>query len=168
MRRVSATLFGLTLACLPAGAQTPAAPAAARPVGSFQADRIDDAPLPVTDRVTDDDGTTYLVEFDRLILSLRPDNRFRASVRYRRTLYSRDPRGRDRAAAVQTLSVGGTYLIANGEIRFTPDSTKESRGLQMLAGRVETARRISVPFDYRNGNVERRRTLRLVRQDNIL
>ncbi len=168
MRRLVTILAGLAVASAPARAQTAPKAAPVRPVGSFEAARIDEAPMPVTDRVTDPDGTTYLVEFDRLVLSLRPDSSFRASVRYRRTLYSRDLRGRDRAAALQTISVGGTYLIANGEIRFTPDSTKESRGLKMLAGRVEDARRISVPFDYRNGNVERRRILRLVRQDNIL
>lgn len=163
-------LLAGTLATARAGAQPSAPPSAppARPLGSFLAERIDQSALPLADRVTDTDGTTYLVEFDRLVLSLRPDNRFRASVRYRRTLFSRDARSRGRAAPLQTMSVGGTYAIVNGEIQFTPDSTRESRGMRMLAGRVESGRRISVPFDYRNGNVERRRTLVLVRRDDIL
>ncbi|NJN84343.1 MAG: hypothetical protein HC802_20070 [Caldilineaceae bacterium] len=38
--------------------------------------KIDQAELPLSDRVTDDEGTTYLVEFERLVLSLRGGNRF--------------------------------------------------------------------------------------------
>ena len=43
----------------------------AQTIGAYLADRIDQAPLPMTDRVTDPQGTTYLVEFERLVLSLR-------------------------------------------------------------------------------------------------
>lgn len=136
--------------------------------GTFVADRIDGAPLPLTDRVTDRDGTTYLVEFDRLVLSLRPNNRFRASVRYRRTLYSRDPRGRNRIAPIQSMTVDGTYAVVGGEIRFTPDPSKETGAMRMLSGRVEGPRRLSMPFDYRNGTADRHRTLQLVRNDDVL
>jgi hypothetical protein len=64
--------------------------------------------------------------------------------------------------------VSGTYTIVHDTIRFTPDHSEENRGLRMLAGRVEGPRRISVPFDYRNGAVERRRVLALARRDDIL
>ena len=168
MRSVLGSLLSCVLA-LPAGAQS--APSPRAPVlspGTFFAERIDTSPLPLTDRVTDGDGTTYLVEFDRLVLSLTKGNRFRASVRFRRTLHSRDPRGRDRTVPIQTMTVNGTYAIVNEEIRFTPDPSKETGGLRMLSGRVEGARRISMPFDYRNGATERRRTLTLVKQDNVL
>jgi hypothetical protein len=138
------------------------------PTGSFLAERIDASPLPVTDRVTDDDGTTYLVEFDRLVLSLRSDRTFRASVRFRRTLWSRNAPSRSRGVPLQSLTVSGTYTIVHDTIRFTPDHSEENRGLRMLAGRVEGPRRISVPFDYRNGAVERRRVLALARRDDIL
>lgn len=67
-----------------------AARQAALAAGTFVAERIDREPLPQTDEVVDDEGTTYIIEFDRLVLSLRDDRRFRASVRYRRTLYSAD------------------------------------------------------------------------------
>jgi hypothetical protein len=166
-RRCARTGSAALLAAAMLGADG-AAEAQVHPTGSFLADRIDASPLPVTDRVTDDDGTTYLVEFDRLVLALDPDRRFRASVRYRRTLWSRDARSRARGAPLQTLTVSGTYEIVDTEIRFTPDDAGQDRGLRMLAGRVESARRISVPFDYRNGNLERRRTLRLARRDDIL
>lgn len=164
---------GATLLCAlawpstaPAQGRTPVPSPA--PLGTFFAERIDALPLPLTDRVTDLDGTTYLVEFDRLVLSLRAGNRFRASVRYRRTLHSRDPRGRDRATPVQSMTVDGTYAVVNGEIRFTPDPSKETRGLRMLSGRVEGPRRLTMPFHYRNGTAERQRTLTLVRQDDVL
>jgi hypothetical protein len=137
-------------------------------IGTFFASRIDAAPLPLTDRVTDPDGTTYLVEFDRLVLSLRPGNRFQASVRFRRTLHSRDPRGRDRATPVQSMTVNGSYAVLRGEIRFTPDPSKETRGLRMLSATMDGARRLTMPFQYRNGTAERQRTLLLVRQDDAI
>jgi hypothetical protein len=154
-------------------ASTGAPPAArsARPAiaaGTFVAERIDREPLPQTDRVVDDDGTTYLIEFDRLVLSLRDDGRFRASVRYRRTLYANDPRGRDRRIPLQTMAVTGRYVIVGRDVRFTPDPSEETRGLQMLAGTVVNGREIIVPFQYRNGTRERDRRLVMLRNDNIL
>lgn len=136
--------------------------------GTFLAARIDRDSLPQTDRVVDDDGTTYLIVFDRLVLSLRDDNRFRASVRYRRTLYSADPRGRNRTIPLQTMTVTGTYEIVGTEIRFNPDPSADTRGLRMLAGTVVSAREISLPFHYRNGTQERDRTLVMRRNDNVL
>jgi hypothetical protein len=155
-----------------AGAQSARAAAAAVDVsalaGTFLAERIDAAPLPMTDRVTDVDGTTYLVEIDRLVLALRANRRFKASVRFRRTLFSRDPRGRNRAVPLQSMTVDGSYAIVDGEIHFTPDATSDAGGLRMMSGRIEGARRLSMPFDYRNGTAERHRTLVLVKHDDIL
>ena len=132
--------------------------------------RIDDAALPLADRVTDADGTTYLVEFERLVLSLRAGNRFRASVRFRRTLTTSDERTRtsSRTAPIQSMTVSGTYAVTGKEIRFIPDSTGDSRGLRMLGGTVIGPQRISLPFDYRNGAVQRHRVLELHRRDDIL
>lgn len=153
----------LLLDSAPAGAQGGSSIA-----GTFFASRIDAAPLPLTDRVTDVDGTTYLVEFDRLVLSLRPGNRFLASVRFRRTLHSRDPRGRARVTPIQSMTVHGSYAIVNGEVRFKPDRSRETGALRMMTARIEDPRRLSMPFEYRNGTAERRRTLLLVRQDDAL
>lgn len=149
----------------------PAQPAAPRPaavVGTFMAARIDREAIPVTDRVIEADGTEYLIEFDRLILSLREDSRFRASVRFRRTLFANDPRGRARPTPLQSLTVTGTYEVVGTEIRFTPDDTEETRGLRMLAGTVRGARELSLPFSYRNGTRTRDRTLVMRKQDDIL
>lgn len=163
LRRV---LLALLLAA-PLAAQARTAASTALAAGTFVAARIDRDSLPQTDRVVDDDGTIYLIEFDRLILSLRDDGRFRASVRFRRTLYANDPRGRDRRIPLQTMAVTGRYELAADSIRFTPDPTDETRGLRMLAGSVVTAREIRIPFHYRNGTRERDRTLVMRRNDNI-
>lgn len=138
------------------------------PVGTFLATRIDREALPLTDQVVDEDGTLYLIEFDRLVLSLRADRSFRASVRYRRTLFAKDPRGRGRGTPLQTMTVTGTYAVEAGAIRFTPDPSEETRGLRMLAGRVRSARELEVPFHYRNGTQARDRVLTMSRRDDIL
>ncbi len=138
------------------------------PVGTFLASLIDREALPVTDRVVDEDGTLYLIEFDRLVLTLRPDFTFRASVRYRRTLFAVDPRGRGRTAPLQTMTVTGRWDVANTQIRFVPDASADSKGLKMLAGTVASMRELTVPFHYRNGTQQRERTLVLRRRDDIL
>lgn len=144
------------------------ATARAQAVGSYLALRIDDAPLPLADRVTDTDGTTYLVEFERLVLSLRAGNKFRAAVRFRRSLSTSDTRSGSRAAPIQSMTVTGRYEVTGKQIRFIPDSTSDTRGVSMLDGTVDGAQRLSLPFDYRNGAVQRRRVLRLQFRSDIL
>ncbi|MFM8910297.1 MAG: hypothetical protein ACKOH8_06960, partial [Gemmatimonadota bacterium] len=142
----------------------------AQTMGAYLADRIDQAPLPMTDRVTDPQGTTYLVEFERLVLSLRNGNRFRAVVRFRRTLTSvgGSTRSLARSMPVQSMTENGTFAVTGSAIRFTPDPSADTQGLQMLDGTVESSGRIAVPFDYRNGAVSRRRILRLKHAPNNL
>lgn len=144
--------------------------AIAQATGSYLALKIDQSPLPLADRVTDGDGTTYLIEFDRLVLSLRAENRFRAIVRFRRTLTSAAGRSRGggRPAPLQTMTVTGRYEVTDRAIRFTPDTSEQTRGLRILDGTIESRTRIAVPFDYRNGRVTRNRTLRLELRPNIL
>ena len=138
----------------------------AQRAGAYLAMRIDNAPLPLADRVTDDDGTTYLVEFERLVLSLRSGNRFRAAVRFKRTLSTSGARSRQ--APIQSMTVTGRYEVTGTSIRFLADSSSEMRGVRMLDGTVEGPQRISVPFDYRNGAVERKRVLKLEFRGDIL
>lgn len=142
--------------------------ARAQAVGSYLALRIDDAPLPLADRVTDTDGTTYLVEFERMVLSLRSGNKFRAAVRFKRSLTTSDTRAGGRTAPIQSMTVTGRYEVTGKEIRFIPDSTSDTRGVSMLNGTIDGAQRLSLPFDYRNGAVQRRRVLRLQFRNDIL
>lgn len=160
MRRPALLLLALlSLAVVPRAAL-------AQRAGSYLAMRIDNAPLPLADRVTDDDGTTYLVEFERLVLSLRSGNRFRAAVRFKRTLSTSGARSRQ--APIQSMTVTGRYEVTGTSIRFLADSSSEMRGVRMLDGTVEGPQRISVPFDYRNGAVERKRVLKLEFRGDIL
>jgi hypothetical protein len=159
----------LRLAVLPL-ALTLALPATAhaQAVGSYLALRIDESPLPLADRVTDTDGTTYLVEFERMVVSLRAGNKFRASVRFKRSLTTSDARAGTRNAPIQSMTVTGRYEVTGQEIRFIADSTSETKGVSMLNGTIEGPQRISLPFDYRNGAVQRRRVLRLQFRNDIL
>ena len=143
---------------------------AAQATGSYLATRIDQSPLPLADRVTDGDGTSYLIEFDRLVLSLRAESRFRAIVRFRRTLSSAasKARGAGRDVPLQTMTVTGRYAVVGTSIRFTPDASAETRGLRILDGTVEGRNRIALPFNYQNGRVTRNRMLRLELRTNIL
>jgi hypothetical protein len=157
MRSLSLVLFVATLLPLQAHAQQ---------VGSYLAMRIDQSPLPLSDRVTDDDGTTYLVEFERMVLSLRSGNRFRAAVRFKRTLSAQGTRSRE--APIQSMTVTGRYEVTGTTIRFVADSSGEMKGVRMLDGTVDGPQRITVPFDYRNGAVQRQRVLRLQFRGDIL
>ncbi len=158
--RLAVVPFALALA-MPATAR-------AQAVGSYLALRIDESPLPLADRVTDTDGTTYLVEFERMVVSLRAGNKFRASVRFKRSLTTSDARVGTRNAPIQSMTVTGRYEVTGQEIRFIADSTSETKGVSMLNGTIEGPQRISLPFDYRNGAVQRRRVLRLQFRNDIL
>ncbi|MCE9600979.1 MAG: hypothetical protein K8S21_02035 [Gemmatimonadetes bacterium] len=157
----------LPLAALALAFAVPAA-AHAQAVGSYLALRIDESPLPLADRVTDTDGTTYLVEFERMVLSLRSGNKFRAAVRFKRSLSTSDSRAGSRTAPIQSMTVTGRYEVTGKEIRFIADSTSDTRGVRMLNGTIDGAQRLSLPFDYRNGAVQRRRVLRLQFRNDIL
>ncbi len=163
LRRGPCRLAALALLAL----ASPAA-AGAQVAGSYLAMRIDDSPLPLSDRVTDGEGTTYLVEFERMVLSLRAGNRFRAAVRFRRTLTTSDARARARSTPIQSMTVTGRYEVTGTAIRFVADSSADLQGVKMLDGVVEGPQRISVPFDYRNGAVQRKRVLRLQYRSDIL
>lgn len=158
--RLAVLPFALALA-LPATAR-------AQAIGSYLALKIDESPLPLADRVTDTDGTTYLVEFERMVVSLRAGNKFRASVRFKRSLTTSDARAGTRNAPIQSMTVTGRYEVTGQEIRFIADSTSETKGVSMLNGTIEGPQRISLPFDYRNGAVQRRRVLRLQLRNDIL
>ena len=142
--------------------------ARAQAVGSYLAIRIDDAPLPLADRVSGADGTTYLVEFERMVLSLRAGNKFRAAVRFKRSLTTADSRAGGRSAPIQSMTVTGRYEVTGKEIRFIADSTSETKGIRMLNGTLDGPQRLSLSFDYRNGAVQRRRLLRLQLRNDIL
>jgi hypothetical protein len=149
-----------------AAARSPSAAAPAEPaIANYLSWRLNNKILPVTDRASDSTGTQFLIEFDELILSIRPNHEFRASLRYRQTLASKGTRpGLD---PIQKMTVYGTWAAVGNELRFVPDPRRGGNGLNILSGTF-SGTRIDVPFDYRNGSLVRRATVVLVRNDNIL
>lgn len=150
----------------PAGA-VPADPArSVEPaLGNYLSSRLNGKPLPVVDRASDAAGMQYLIEFDELILSIRANHEFRAALRYRQTLAARGERlSRD---PIQKMIVFGTWAVADGELRFTPDPNRGGSGLRILSGR-SSGSRVEVPFDYQNGTVSRRANVVLIRDESII
>jgi hypothetical protein len=156
-------IAGTALAQTPAPAvvrDAPAEPAAA----SYVSTRLNAKPLPVTDRVSDDKGVQYLIEFDELILQLKASHEFRGSLKYRQTLAAKGAAiGND---PLQKMVVYGTWAVVGKELRFVPDPKRGGNGLRILTGTF-TGREIDVPFDYRNGTVSRRANVILMRDDHI-
>ena len=161
---------GAAFASLLAGAALaqppiPAAPRAAAPAAaSYVSQRINGKPLPVVDRASDDQGVQYLIEFDELILALRPNHEFRAALKYRQTLAAKGAQtGQD---PLQKMIVYGRWAVAGTELHFVPDPKRGGNGLRILTGTFR-GREIDVPFDYRNGSVSRRAAVTLFRDDHI-
>ena len=146
-------------------ASTAAAPSLTEPaIANYVSWRLNNKILPVTDRASDSTGTQFLIEFDELILSIRPNHEFRASLRYRQTLASRGMKpGQD---PIQKTTIYGAWSVKGKELRFVPDPKRGGSGLNILSGTF-AGTRIDVPFDYRNGSLVRRATVVLIRNDNI-
>ena len=168
-RAAIASLFaGSLLAQAPAA---PAAPPATQPVrpaepavASYVSQRLNGKKLPMTDRATDDRGVQYLIEFDELILAIRPNHEFRAALKYRQTLAAKGASmGQD---PLQKMVVFGTWAVVGSELRFVPDPKRGGSGLRILTGTFK-GNEIDVPFDYRNGTVSRRADVILIRDDHI-
>jgi hypothetical protein len=152
-------LLALTVAS-GAPATTPQGPGEA----SYVSKTINAKPLPMVDRASDDKGVQYLIEFDELILTIRPKHEFRAALRYRQTLASKGMKvGQD---PIQKMVVYGTWAAAGNQLRFVPDPKRGGDGLRILSGTFKD-REIDVPFDYRNGSVSRRANVVLIRDDHI-
>ncbi len=134
-------------------------------IANYQSSRINGKRLPYGDRATDDNGVQYRIEFDEMILSIRPKHEFRASLRYRQTLAAKGEMvGRD---PLQKMTVYGTWTAAGSSIRFVPDPKRGGDGLRILNGTFNGGT-IELPFDYRNGSVSRRANVVVIRNDNII
>lgn len=133
-------------------------------MGSFVSTRIDNKKPPVKDLATDDIGTQYLIEFDELVLALKQNGEFRASLKYRQTLALKGETAG--SEPLQRMTVYGTWIREGRAIRFVPDPRRGGEGLRILAG-THTSKTITVSFDYRNGRVNRRSAVLLVYDPSI-
>lgn len=158
---IAAAIVLLTAVAASADAQRgrASAPDTGLTLGSFVASRLDGKRLPVADLATDSLGTQFLIEFAELVLTLRPNGEFRASLRYRQTLATKGQRTSNEP--MQRMTVFGTWFREGQSLRFVPDPTRGGQGLRILAGTC-TAKTISVPFDYQNGRLVRRSTALLI------
>lgn len=169
--RLSLVALAMTAALVtPMYAQGAKAPASATPANaeprqaSYVSSRLNDKPLPVTDRASDDKGVQYVIEFDELILTILPKHEFRAALKYKQTLASKGSTiGRE---PLQKMNVYGTWVAVGTSIRFIPDPKRGGEGLRILDGTF-AGDRINVPFDYRNGSVQRRANVVLIKDDKI-
>lgn len=122
-------------------------------LASYVAVQVNKGKLPSTDVATDDQGTKYLVEFDELVLAIRANSEFRASLRYRQSLAEK---GRAlMREPIQSMTVYGRYEVRGNTIRFVPDPKRGGKGIQILDGTF-AGDRFDVPFFYRNGQVTRK------------
>ncbi len=135
-----------------AARQTPADAAGPR-LASYVSVQVNGGKLPSTDVATDPQGTKFLVEFDELVLALRANAQFRASLRYRQSLAEkgaalvREP--------IQSMTVYGRFEARGNALKFIPDPKRGGKGIEILDGTF-TGDRIDVPFFYRNGQVTRK------------
>ena len=131
-------------------------------MGSYVAVSVNGGKLPSRDKVADRDGTQYMVEFDELVLALRPGMQFRAALRYRQSLALKGAAiGKD---PIQRMTVYGRYEVQGIALRFVPDPKRGGKGIEILDGTFAPGR-IDVPFFYRNGQVSRRAQVVLKRDD---
>lgn len=128
-------------------------PAAGPVVASYVAISVNGGKLPSTDQVTDPHGTRFLVEFDELVLAIRAQGQFRASLRYRQSLAEKGTA--IRREPIQSMTVYGRYEARGNALRFIPDPKRGGKGIEILDGTF-AGNRIDVPFWYRNGQVSRR------------
>lgn len=155
--------FAAFVVAAPLRAQT-AKPDTGLVMGSFVSSRIDGKKLPVVDKATDSVGTQFVIEFAELVLQLKANREFRATLRYRQALaakgqaLSREP--------MQRMTVYGSWSREGQTIRFVPDPKRGGEGLRILAG-TATSKSVSVPFDYQNGRLVKRSTVLLLYDPNI-
>jgi|APGre2960657468_1045069.scaffolds.fasta_scaffold11654_4 hypothetical protein len=128
-------------------------------MGTFVSSRLDGKTLPVRDLATDDQGVQYLIEFAQLVLSLKENGEFRASLRYKQTIARKGERTSDEP--LQKMTVYGSWVREGVSVRFVPDPRRGGEGLRILAG-TAAGKRITVPFDYQNGRIARRANVLLI------
>jgi hypothetical protein len=112
--------------------------------GVYEAVRVNQAALPMTDRVVGDDGYTHAVRLHEMTIRLRPNGRFVAALSYRRAILTRGERIEQ--ARLQNDTWQGSYTRTGRALRFVPEKNGD-RGVEPFEGTV-SGDRITVGFDY--------------------
>lgn len=155
------------LSAAPRQAARTAAGAAGAPsalVGSYEATRVNRKAVPTADRVDATAGYEHAVRLEEMILALRADQRFVATVKYHQSMVRK--RAKAEESPLMTAAVRGRYEVRGTTIRFVPDPDAKGKRVRPVDGAI-AGRRITVPFDYRSGAVTRKFIVDFDRNENI-
>jgi hypothetical protein len=98
----------------------------------------------MTDRVVGDDGLTHIIRLSEVLIRLRANGRFQATLRYRRAILSKGEKVE--TVPLQNDLWAGTYTLTGTHLRFLPER-QGNRQVQPFEGDV-TGKSITVGFDY--------------------
>lgn len=144
--------------------RAPAPSVAPGVVGSYEATRVNRKVVPTADRVEASPGYEHAIRLEEMVLSLRADKRFIATVKYHQSMVKRSARAE--VSPVMTAAVRGRYEVRGTTIRFLPDADSRGRRVKPVDGEL-SGRRITVPFDYKSGAITRKFIVDLDRNENI-
>lgn len=139
-------------------------PAPAAVAGSYEATRVNRRAVPTADRVEASPGYEHAVRLEQMVLTLRADKRFVAIVKYHQAMVKKDTR--PEPSPLMSGAVRGRYVLQGNSIHFFPDPDSKGRRVKPVIGTI-VGRRITVPFDYRSGNVTRRFVVDFDRNESI-
>ncbi|MBX9927344.1 MAG: hypothetical protein K2X99_00395 [Gemmatimonadaceae bacterium] len=156
-------LPALVTVLIQGAAPSPASAAPPAIVGVWETRRMNAKPLPFTDIVKDADGTTHAVRLIEMIIRVRKDGRFVATLKYQRTVNRTGARVENEPLLKDTWA--GPWTLDGTRITFRPEKNK-GRAVRPFQGTFANGR-IAVPFDY---DIVVRKTyqLDLIRNDLIL
>ena len=112
--------------------------------GVWEAVRVNQQPLPMTDRVTGKDGATHVVRLHSMILRLRQNGRFQAALRYQRAILSKGQKIETQPLLNDTWV--GPYTISGSHMQFVPEKQGDQK-VQPFTGEM-AGQRITITFDY--------------------
>lgn len=120
------------------------APSTVEQLGVFEAKRVNNGPLPMTDQVVGKDGLTHAVRLHGMTIRIMKNGRFSAALKYRRAILSK----KEKIDAQPLLNDTwvGAYTQTGTKMRFVPEKHGD-QVVQPFTG-ASAGRRITISFDY--------------------
>jgi hypothetical protein len=117
---------------------------AAEQLGVWEAKRVNNGPLPMTDQVVGRDSLTHAVRLHGMTIRLMKNGRFSAALKFRRAILSK--KEKIETQPLQNDTWVGSYTEKNGKMHFVPEKHGD-QVVQPFDG-VSAGRRITISFDY--------------------